>query len=323
MDNTLGYKSFEDSKKQNENGTEYWLARELAEVLQYSKWENFKKVIDKAMLACKNSGYDVWQHFILVNKVVQMPVGKPRNIGFPDIGKTNQAEQIGMDSQQDIGFPDVGKTEKTKPKVIKDYQLSRYACYLVVQNGNPRKEIIALGQTYFAVQTHKQETLDYYAQLDEDSKRLAYREHITQGNQILFETAHQAGIKTNIQYAEFQNAGYSGLYGGETVGDIHARKNLKPNQKILDHMNSSELISNLFRINLTDERLKYESPKTAEDAIVAHNIVGQEVRQTIVRSKGILPEDQPTPEKSIHQISKEQIAAMRKSAKQKPLMLDE
>ena len=185
--NAKEYKSFEDIKRLGESGEEYWLAREFAPVLEYAKWENFSKVIDRAMLACRNSGYDVDENFKGASKIVEMPI-KPRN-----------------DTEQ-IGFPEVGKTKK-----IKDYQLTRYACYLIVQNGDPRKEVIALGQTYFAIQTRRQEVQDYFNQLDEDNKRLVVRDNIKQWNQMLAEAAHKAGVINDEDYANFQNAGYMGL----------------------------------------------------------------------------------------------------------------
>jgi len=183
------YKNFEEIKKIREDGTEYWNARELSEVLQYKKWENFAKVIDRAKLACQNSGFEIDDHFPEVRKMV-------------GIGSNAVRELI-------------------------DYELSRYACYLIVQNGDPRKEVIALGQTYFAIQTRRQEVADYFNQLDEDNKRLVIRGDIKQWNQMLLEVAHNAGVITNQEYAEFQNAGYMGLYGGLTVDDIHEIKKVK------------------------------------------------------------------------------------------------
>jgi DNA-damage-inducible protein D len=299
--NAKEYKNFEDIKRRDENNAEYWLARELAPVLEYAKWENFSKVIDRAILACKNSGFELADNFIEISKTVEMPT-KPRK------------------GDEKIGFPDVGKT---KTKSITDYRLSRYACYLIVQNGDPRKAVIALGQTYFAIQTRRQEVQDYFNQLDEDNKRLVARGDIKQWNQMLAETAHKAGVIDDVDYAVFQNAGYKGLYGGETVADIHARKKLKPKEKILDFMNSSELAANLFRITLADEKMKKENIVTPTEAVTAHNIVGQEVRGAIIRAGGILPENQPTPEKSVEQIAKEQIQELKEQAKKKKLMLDE
>ena len=298
------YKSFEGIKKTDESGTEYWLARELAEVLDYSKWSNFQGVIDKAMLACRNSGISIDDHFVQTQKMVEMPKG-------------------GKPSKQGLGNADGGKSQSSRARSLIDYRLSRYACYLIVQNGNPRKEIIALGQTYFAIQTRRQEVQNYFNQLDEDNKRLVVRGDIKQWNQMLAETAHQAGIIDGIEYADFQNAGYSGLYGGETVADIHKRKKLGEKEKILDYMNSSELVANLFRITLADEKIKKEKLFSPHEATEAHNKVGQEVRGAIARAGGILPENQPTPEKSVEQIAKEQIKALKARPKKQRMMLDE
>jgi DNA-damage-inducible protein D len=303
-------KSFEEIRQVSEKGNEFWSARDLQKSLGYGKWENFSKVIDRAMLACDTAGFEVKDHFPTVRIAVEMPT-KPRKIGFVEVNKTQNLE---------IGFPDVGKT---KTKSIADYRLSRYACYLIVQNGDPRKAVIALGQTYFAIQTRRQEVQDYFNQLDEDNKRLVARSDIKQWNQMLAETAHKAGVIDDVDYAVFQNAGYKGLYGGETVADIHARKKLKPKEKILDFMNSSELAANLFRITLADEKMKKENIVTPTEAVTAHNIVGQEVRGAIIRAGGILPENQPTPEKSVEQIAKEQIQELKEQAKKKKLMLDE
>jgi len=300
--NAKEYKGFEDIKHRDKNGEEYWLARELAPVLEYAKWENFSKVIDRAVLACKNSGFEVSDHFRQVSKTVNMPAG----------------EQFGNSR----GFPDIGKTP-AKAKAIKDYRLSRYACYLIVQNGDPRKEIIALGQTYFAIQTRRQEVQDYFNQLDEDNKRLVVRGDIKQWNQMLAEAAHNAGVIDDDDYAAFQNAGYTGLYGGETVSDIHARKKLKPKEKILDFMNSSELIANLFRISQAEEKIRKEKIEGTTKAAGAHHAVGKIVREAIIKAGGTLPENQPTPEKSVDQIAKEHIKELRERAKKKKLMLDE
>jgi len=299
------YQGFEQIKRTDENGNEYWFARELAPVLEYAKWQNFQKVIDRAMLACRNSGFNVADHFPDVRKTVEMPI-KPQKIGFTDVSKT-----------KNLGFVEVNKT---KTKSITDYKLSRYACYLIVQNGDPRKKIIATGQTYFAIQTRRQEVADYFNQLDEDNKRLVIRGDIKQWNQMLAEAAHNAGVISDEEFAQFQNAGYMGLYGGETVQDIHTRKRLAPKQKILDYMNSQELIANLFRISLAEEKIRNEQIQGAETATATHQQVGYEVRQAIERVGGVLPENQPTPNKSIEEIQKEQLKRLKS---QKKLMLDE
>lgn len=194
--NAKEYKSFEDITHLDENSNEYWKARELSEILQYTQWRNFSKVIDRAKLACQNSEFDINDQFAEVSKLVKMPTKQGTdNFGFADLSKT-------------------------KTKSIKDYNLTRYACYLIVQNGDPRKEIIALGQTYFAIQTRRAEVAEYFNQLDEDNKRLVIRGDIKQWNQMLAETAHNAGVITDNEFATFQNAGYMGLYGGETVPDF-------------------------------------------------------------------------------------------------------
>lgn len=277
------YKNFEEIKKIREDGTEYWNVRELSEVLQYKKWENFAKVIDRAKLACNNSGVEIQDHFPEVRKMVA-------------IGSNTVRELL-------------------------DYELSRYACYLIVQNGDPRKEVIALGQTYFAIQTRRQEVADYFNQLDEDSKRLVIRGDIKQWNQMLLEVAHNSGVITNQEYAEFQNAGYMGLYGGLTVEDIHRKKNLKDKEKILDFMGSEELAANLFRITQTEAKLKRENVKNKERANQTHYTVGKTVRKAIEDIGGTMPEDLPTPEKSIKQVEKEQLKRLKD--KKTKLMLDE
>ena len=297
--NAREYKRFEDTKYTRDDGSEFWFARELSMELDYAQWRNFSKVIDKARLACKNSGFDIDDHFAEVNKMVEMP-SKPRK------------------NKDEIGFADVSKT-----KNIIDYELSRYACYLVVQNGDPRKEVIALGQTYFAIQTRRQEVADYFNQLDEDNKRLVVRGNIKQWNQMLAEAACNAGLITNEEYAIFQNAGYKGLYGGLDVEDIHARKSLNETDKILDFMGSEELAANLFRITQTESKLKRENVQGVQAATATHYSVGSKVRQTIQDLGGTMPENLPTPEKSISKIEREQIAELKRKAKKKPLMLDE
>lgn len=267
------YKRFEEIKRIKEDGTEYWSARELSGVLQYTEWRNFSKVLDKAKLSCQNSGQRVNDHFVDVNKMVQ-------------IGSNTARELV-------------------------DYELSRYACYLIVQNGDPRKEVIALGQTYFAIQTRRQEVADYFNQLDEDNKRLVIRGDVKQWNQMLVEAAHNAGVITNKEYAKFQNSGYKGLYGGLTVEDIHERKKLKDNEKILDFMGSEELAANLFRITQTEAKLKRENIKVKEEANETHYTVGKTVRKAIEDIGGTMPEDLPKPEKSIKQIEKEQLKKLR------------
>jgi DNA-damage-inducible protein D len=277
------YDSFESIKQATADGSEFWRARELSKVLQYTEWRNFNKVINRAMLSCKNSGYEVSDHFVEVNKMVKIGSGAD--------------------------------------KKLEDYQLTRYACYLIVQNGDPRKEIIALGQTYFAIQTRRAEVADTFNQLDENSKRLVIRGDIKQWNQLLAEAAHNAGVLTDQEYAVFQNAGYKGLYGGMTVSDIHAKKDLKPNEKILDYMGSTELIANLFRISQTEEKLRIEEAATPAEANNIHYEVAEKIRNAIIEMGSTLPEDLPTPTKSIQVIEREEIRKLRES--KTPLMLDE
>lgn len=250
--------------------------------MEYKQWRNFAKVIDKAKLACQNSGRMIDDDFAEASKIVE-----------------------------------AGATQK---KVL-DYELSRYACYLIVQNGDPRKEVIALGQTYFAIQTRRQEVADYFNQLDEDNKRLVIRGDIKQWNQMLLEVAHNAGVITNQEYAEFQNAGYMGLYGGLTVDDIHRKKKLKDKEKILDFMGSEELAANLFRITQTEAKLKRENVKNKEKANQTHYTVGTTVRKAIKDIGGTMSENLPTPEKSIKQVEKEQLKRLKD--KKTKLMLDE
>ena len=277
------YKSFEAIKHISAEGNEFWFARELAVVLEYVQWRNFAKVLDRAMLSCKNSGYEIPDHFAEVSKTIKMP--------------------------------------KTATKQVIDYKLTRYACYLIVQNGDPRKEVIALGQTYFAIQTRRQEVADYFNQLDEDNKRLVIRGDIKQWNQMLAEAAHNAGVMSDEEYAAFQNSGYMGIYGGMKVEDIHKKKGLKKNDRILDYMSSPEWIANLFRISQTEEKLKRDKTATADAANEIHFIVGREVRGAIKRVGGTMPENLPVPNKSISGIEREQLKKLKNSPKK--LMLDE
>lgn len=258
---------FEKIKHINEYGEEFWYARELQKVLEYTEWRNFCKIIEKAKEACKKSSNDILDHFVDVNKMVRAGVAE---------------------------------------KAIDDIIVSRYACYLIVMNGDSRKKVIALGQTYFAVKTRQQELIENYDELTEEQKRLAIRNEMVTHNKSLAEAAQIAGVVTPREYAIFQNRGYQGLYGGLGAKEIHQRKGLKPSQKILDHMGSTELAANLFRATQTDEKLRRENIQGKENAYETHFEVGQKVRQTIKELGGTMPEDLPTPKKSIAQIEREQ-----------------
>ena len=263
-----GEKVFEDIRHVNEYGQEFWYARELQEILEYKQWRRFKETIDRAIDACENSGIDSSDHFADVGKTSPMPNG---------------------------GY-----------KTIPDFQLSRYACYLIVMNGDSRKEVIALGQTYFAVKTRQQELIENYDALTEDQKRLAVRGEMKKHNKSLADAARNAGVTEPVDFAIFQNSGYIGLYGGLTSRDIHARKGLKKGQNILDHMGSTELAANLFRATQTEEKLRRENIHGKEKANETHYEVGAKVRKTIRELGGTMPEDLPTPQKSIRQLEKEQ-----------------
>jgi DNA-damage-inducible protein D len=243
---------FEEIKRTNEHQSEYWSARQLAKALEYSEFRHFQTVIDKAKKACKNSGQSIKNHFEDILDMVE-------------IGSTASRE-------------------------VSDTRLSRYACYLVVQNADPSKEVVALGQTYFAIQTRKQELQEEQI---EDQKRLFFRGEVTVHNKHLAETASRAGVKN---YAVFTNYGYMGLYGGLKVQDIHKKKKLKKSQKILDHMGSEELAANLFRATQADAKIKRELIQGEARANQAHYDVGKKVRQTIGELGGTMPEKLPTPD---------------------------
>ncbi len=255
--------TFESIKHIDEYGNEYWEARELQIVLEYNKWENFIKVIDRAKTNCGESGYNINDH-----------------------------------------FPEVRKMVKTGDSIrpIIDYKLSRYACYLIVLNGDPKKNVISLGKTYFTIQTRKQELAEEeYNQLSEDDKRLYKRDKTKRANYLLNQTAKNAGVKN---FDKFHNAGYKGLYNGETANDIARRKGLRYREDILDNMGSEELAANEFRITQTDSKIKRELIKTEETANKAHYLVGKKVRKTIKELGGTMPEELPNPSKSLKEITK-------------------
>ena len=258
--------TFENIKHHDDEGNEFWLARELAKVLEYSQYRHFLPVLEKAREACRNSGQAVGDHM----------------------------EDI-------LTMVDIGSGAKRE---VEDVRLSRYACYLIVQNGDPGKPVIANGQTYFALQTRRQELADdkKFALLDEDDKRLAIRNELATHNKHLAAAAKGAGVETPLDYAIFQDHGYKGLYGGLGNKEIHARKRLKKSQKILDHMGSTELAANLFRATQTEEKLRRENVRGKHNANQTHFEVGRKVRQTIDELGGTMPENLPKPESSIQQI---------------------
>ncbi|MBI4374075.1 MAG: DNA damage-inducible protein D [Deltaproteobacteria bacterium] len=246
---------FERIRRTNEAGNEYWSSRDFAQVLGYTDYRNFEQVVQKARTACFNSGQRIEDHFVDITEMIE-------------IGKGGQRE-------------------------VKTILLSRYACYLVIQNADPSKEIVALGQTYFAVQTRRQEISD---QATEDDRRLLLRDEMKIHNMRLAETAKRAGVITSMDYAIFQNHGYVGLYGGMNAQDIHRRKNLKKGEQILDHMGSTELAANLFRATQTEEKIRRERIAGKDHANQTHREVGAKVRQTIRELGGTMPENLPAAE---------------------------
>lgn len=263
---------FEKIKHLDENGIEFWYARDLQVVLEYKEWRNFTKVIDKAKDACINSNFSISDHFERIDKTIEL-----------------------------------GSTTTRK---IEDIKLTRYACYLIVQNSDPRKSIVALGQTQFSIQTRKQELAEElqenFDSISEEQKRLSIRKDLKEHNKHLVNAASDAGVKTAIDYARFQNFGYKGLYGGLDAKGIHTKKGLEKNQKILDHMGSTELAANLFRATQTEDKLRREEIKGKENTNNTHFEVGKVVRNTIKELGGTMPEDLPTPTKSIKELEKEE-----------------
>lgn len=256
---------FENIKHIDDNGNEYWLARELQRILEYKQWRRFENVINKSKIACNNSNISVDDHFANVGKMV-------------DIGSNTKRE-------------------------TSDYMLSRYACYLIAQNGDPRKEVIALAQTYFATQTRKQELSEKeYGELTEEEKRFYQRDLTRKGNYSLNIAARNAGVKN---FDKFHNAGYKGLYNGETANDIAKRKKLRYREDILDNMGSEELAANLFRITQTESKLKKDNIQGGNNANKTHYNIGKNIREVIKKNGGTMPEKLPTPEKSLKEIEKE------------------
>ncbi len=260
---------FQSAKHIDEHGREFWHARDLALILGYSEFRHFLPVIEKAKTACELSGHQASDH---IEEFLDMiPVGKGAN------------------------------------RPAQNFRLSRYACYLIIQNSDPSKPVVAHGQTYFAVQTRRQELADdqRFAQLTENEKRLALRRELATHNSALADAARGAGVEGDLDYAIFQNHGYMGLYGGLDAKSIHARKRLKKSHKILDHMGSTELAANLFRATQTEEKLRREQVSGKHVANRTHFEVGAKVRKTIEELGGTMPENLPTPEKSIQKIESE------------------
>ncbi|MCB5309160.1 DNA damage-inducible protein D [Yersinia massiliensis] len=260
------HQPFEDLREYGNEGQEYWSARDLAPLLDYKDWRNFQNVLSRAAQACEASNLEVADHFVEATKMVVL-------------GSSAQRE-------------------------LEDVHLSRYACYLVVQNGDPSKPVIAAGQTYFAIQTRRQELADdeTFKRLREDEKRLFLRSELKEHNKQLVEVAQKAGVETGLDFAIFQNHGYQGLYGGLDQKAIHQRKGLKKSQKILDHMGSTELAANLFRATQAEEKLIRDQVNSKQQANQTHFDVGRKVRQTIKELGGTMPENLPVPEQSIKQI---------------------
>jgi DNA-damage-inducible protein D len=255
---------------QGEGDREFWSARDLQPLLEYSSWDKFRQVVGKAIEACGKSGRPVEDHFSRVGKMVGLGSGASRE--------------------------------------IEDYELSRYACYLVVQNGDSSKPVIARGQTYFAEQTRRQELRDRgdFSSLSEDEKRLAIRHELAEHNKDLAAAAKDAGVETPLDYAIFQDHGYKGLYGGLGAKGIHAHKGLKKSQKILDHMGSTELAANLFRATQAEDKLRRDGVKGKSKANKTHFEVGKKVRETIADLGGTMPEDLPAPTTSIKALERQQ-----------------
>ena len=271
-------------RRETKEGYEFWSARDLAKALGYEDYRNFLKVVDKARVACENSGEAVEDHIVEADDMIA-----------------------------------TGKGARRK---VKDLHLSRYACYLVVQNADPSKEIVALGQTYFAVQTRRQEEADELASLSEGQERLYLRGQLSSHNRQLAEAANLAGVVQSMDFAIFQDHGYMGLYGGLRARDIHDRKGLKKSQQILDHMGSTELAANLFRATQTEDKLRREQIKGKAKANRTHYEVGQEVRETIRRLGGTLPEELPTPDESIQQLQRRERKELERGP-QLPLLAEE
>jgi DNA-damage-inducible protein D len=264
------HQTFEAIKRTDPDGAEYWRARQIGPLLGYHDYRNFQNVVAKAKTACKTAGYVVADHFVDFTEMVPIGSGAIRRIS--------------------------------------DIRLSRYACYLIVQNGDPSKPVIALGQTYFAIQTRRQELRESadFQRLSEEGRRLRLRGELSAHNEALGAAAKQSGVETSLDYAIFQDHGYRGLYGELDAEGIQSRKGLKKSQEILDYMDSTELAANLFRATQTEDKLRREGVKDKLEANALHFEVARKVRKTIEELGGAMPEDLPTPPKSISQIEREQ-----------------
>ena len=274
---------FDAIRRIDESGNEYWSARELSKLLGYKDWRNFTKAIAKAMEACEQSGRGASGDFGDVTEIVK-----------------------------------AGATSKPR----EDYHLSRYACYLIIQNADPSKPIVALGQTYFAVQTRRQEIADELAlaNLPEDQKRIVFRNLMSTYNIRLAEAAQKAGVIDAPAFATFQDHGYMGLYNGLRENDIHGRKHLKPREKILDYMGSEELAANMFRATQTDAKLRRQGIQGKDEANQTHLEIGKIVRKAIEEAGGTMPENLPTPAKSIQELQRDE--QKRIEAQRQPSLFD-
>jgi len=277
------YQTFDSIKETGPDGEEFWMARQLSKILDYAEFRNFLPVIGKAKKACENSGQQIKNHFVEMHEMVSIGSGAKRK--------------------------------------MESYALSRYACYLIVQNGDPSKPVIANGQTYFAIQTRRQELADdeAFQRLREEEKRLFLRNEMQEHNKQLVETGQQAGVESNLDFAIFQNHGYKGLYGGLDAKAIHQRKALKKSQQILDNMGSTELAANLFRATQTEEKLRKENIQQKTKANNTHFEVGKKVRQTIEELGGTMPEDLPTPEEEMKKLERRVKSAENKMIKNSEL----
>lgn len=280
-DETAQVSPFDAIRQVDADGNELWSARELAKALEYAKWSNFSQVITQARIACEASGYPASDHFADIGKMVTIGSGARRRIA--------------------------------------DVSLSRYACYLIIQNADPEKPVVALGQTYFATQTRRQELTDaqMLAHMSDDQRRIYTRAQLTTHNRQLANAAAEAGVITSRDFAVFQDHGYMGLYNSERARDIAERKGLKPGGPILDHMGAEELAANLFRATQAEAKIRRENVTGKDAANATHHAVGREVRETIARLGGTMPEDLPTPPESIQQLQRRERERLEQEAQRR------